>query len=129
MLSSQENVETISRLADELKTFGKLKARSLQLSAVEKLTVVLAAILTCLIVMFVCAFALIWFSAAIALWLAPHVGGTAAAFAIVGIVYLILAVIVILRRKAWIVNPICSFIASVLLTEEGTLSEAEEENN
>ena len=126
MLSSQQNVEAITRLANELKTFATLKARSLQLSTVEKLTIVLAAIATGLILLLVCAFALVWLTAAICVWLAPHVGGMAVALALAGLFYVIVAVMVILRRKAWIVNPICNFIAKVLISEKGTLSDAEE---
>lgn len=119
-------MEAITRLADELKTFATLKARSLQLSTVEKLTVVLAAILTGMVVMLACAFALIWLTASVCVWLAPHVGGMAGALALAGLFYVLLAVIVILRRKTWIVNPICNFLAKVLISEKGTLSEAEE---
>jgi len=126
MLSSQQNVDAITRLAEEFKAFAKLKARSLQLSSVEKLTIILSAILTGAILLLLCSFALIWFTAAVCAWLAPHLGGIAVALALAGCFYALLAIIVILRRKAWIINPICNFLANIFISEEGTLSDAEE---
>ena len=114
MLSSDKNVETIAQLIEVLKHYLGLQSEYVKLDVIDKvvrfLTVTSLAIL---FFMFVIAI-LMFFSFAIACWLATWIG-MAKAFLIVSGIHLILLFLFIIFRKEWIEKPLVRFFVSLFL--------------
>ena len=112
MLSSDKNVETIAQLIEVLKHYLGLQSEYVKLDVIDKvvrfLTVTSLAIL---FFMFVIAI-LMFFSFAIACWLATWIG-MAKAFLIVSGIHLILLFLFIIFRKEWIEKPLVRFFVSL----------------
>ena len=115
MLSSDKNVETIAQLAEVVKHYLGLQGEYLKLEVIEKLvrliTAIALALMFCLIIMAV----ILYFSIAIACWLASYVGYPAAFF-IIGAIHLLIFVLFIVFRKTWIERPLVHFLASLLMS-------------
>ena len=112
MISSDKNVETIAQLIEVLKHYLGLQSEYVKLDVIDKvvrfLTVTSLAIL---FFMFVIAI-LMFFSFAIACWLATWIG-MAKAFLIVSGIHLILLFLFIIFRKEWIEKPLVRFFVSL----------------
>ena len=114
MLSSDKNVETIAQLVEVLKHYLGLQTEYVKLDVIDKVVRLLtAASLTILFFMFIIA-VLLYFSFAVACWLASWVG-MAKAFLIVSGVHLILFLLFIIFRKNWIEKPLVRFLASLFM--------------
>ena len=112
MLSSDKNVETIAQLIEVLKHYLGLQTEYVKLDVIDKvvrfLTVTSLAIL---FFMFVIAI-LMFFSFAIACWLATWIG-VAKAFLIVSGIHILLFILFFIFRKDWIEKPLVKFLASL----------------
>ena len=114
MLSSDKNVENIGQLIELLKHYLGLQAEYVKLDVIDKVVRLLTATaLTILFFMFVIA-VLMYFSFAIACWLASWMG-MAKAFLVVSGVHLILFFLFIIFRKNWIEKPLVKFLASLFM--------------
>jgi len=114
MFSNDKNIETIGQLAEVLKHYIGLQTEYMKLDVVEKVmhlitVLALSAVLGVLLML-----ALIYLSFAAAHALSSLVG-TPWAFAIVGGCYLMLLVLFVIFRKAWIERPVVKLLASILL--------------
>lgn len=114
MFSSDQNIETIGQLVEVLKHYVGLQTEYVKLDIVDKvvrlLTVaVMTAILSLLLLMVA-----IFVSFAVASALQPLVG-TACAYGIVAVGYLLLLLLVCIFRHRWIERPLVKFLASLLL--------------
>ena len=114
MLSSDKNVETIAQLIEVLKHYLGLQTEYVKLDVIDKvvrfLTVTSLAIL---FFMFVIAI-LMFFSFAIACWLATWIG-VAKAFLIVSGIHILLFILFFIFRKDWIEKPLVRFFVSLFL--------------
>ena len=114
MLSSDKNVETIAQLIEVMKHYLGLQSEYVKLDVVDKVVRLLTATaLTILFFMFVIA-VLMYFSFAVACWLASWIG-MAKAFLVVSGVHLILFFLFIYFRKDWIEKPLVKFLASLFM--------------
>ena len=114
MLSSDKNVETIAQLIEVLKHYLGLQSEYVKLDVIDKVVRLLTATaLTILFFMFIIA-VLMYFSFAVACWLASWIG-MAKAFLIVSGIHLILFFLFIIFRKNWIEKPLVKFLASLFM--------------
>ncbi|MBR1712425.1 MAG: phage holin family protein [Alloprevotella sp.] len=115
MFSTDRNAESIRQLFLDFKEYLELRGRSAQLTLVEKLTVAASACILGAVLFVLAAFVLLFLSGMGVALLAPGVGGTAVACALVAAFYLLLALVVWLNRRRWIVNPVTTFLANLVL--------------
>ena len=115
MLSSDQNVEQITQLVGEAKDYVQLRAELWRLLFIEKSSVLLSGLLTAVLALVLCFFAVGMLSVCAALLLAPHVGSLAGACAVVAAAYLVVLLVVYLKRTSWIVNPITSFVTRTVV--------------
>lgn len=117
MFSSDNNIETIAQLVEQLKQYGGLKLEMLKLDATEKTVKIISAlILGFVLLLFVCAIA-ICLSFAVAYSLGGLLGSTPLGFLCVAGIFLLLLIIVYVRKKAWIERPLVKLLAEILLEE------------
>ena len=114
MLSSDKNVETIAQLIEVLKHYLGLQTEYVKLDVIDKVVRFLTATaLTILFFMFIIAI-LMFFSFAIACWLATWIG-LAKAFLIVSGIHILLFILFFIFRKDWIEKPLVRFFVSLFL--------------
>ena len=114
MLSSDKNVETIAQLIEVFKHYLGLQSEYVKLDVIEKVVRFLTATaLTILFFMFIIAI-LMFFSFAIACWLATWIG-VAKAFLIVSGIHILLFILFFIFRKDWIEKPLVRFFVSLFL--------------
>ena len=117
MFSSDKNIETIAQLVEQLKQYGGLKLEMLKLDATEKTVKIISAlILGFVLLLIVCAVA-ICASFAVAYALADMLDSVALGFLCAAAFYLLLLIIVYVRKKAWIERPLVKFLATILLED------------
>jgi len=114
MFSSDNNIENIAQLVEELKKYLTLKGEYLKLNVVEKTVRVLTVLVMTFVLTVIFMMALVFFSFALAFGLGCLIGNVAA-FCIVGGLYLLFFVICIIRRKSWIERPLVHFLASLFM--------------
>ena len=114
MFSSDKNVAAIQQLFSDAKDYLELKGRDVQLSVAEKLSVAASALILGAVLLLLGGFVLLFLAAMCAAFLANFVGATAAC-AITAALLLALCILIYAKRKAWIVNPVARFVASLIL--------------
>ncbi len=105
MFSSDKKIAGIRELILELKQYFSLQLKYLRIDFVGKLVVLLSALILGAILFVLAAIIFLFASIAAGLALAPHVGGTAEAFAIIVLCYAALAFFIYWRRNPLIVAP------------------------
>ena len=116
MLSSDKNVETIAQLIEVLKHYLGLQTEYVKLDVVDKVVRLLKAAALAIIFFFIIIAVLMFFSFALAFWLANFIG-TAAAFAVVAVIHLLFFLIIVHFRKPWIEKPLVHFLTTLLLSK------------
>lgn len=116
MLSSDQNIDNISRLLKNAKRYGDMRLDSFERSTVEKLSTVISGIIMGAIILLVSMIAVIFISAAVVMALVPHVGGTMAML-IVGGFYAVVLLMVYNMRRTLILIPIKAALTRVFFAE------------
>ncbi|MDO5447402.1 MAG: phage holin family protein [Prevotellaceae bacterium] len=114
MLSSEKNIEQVALLIERLKRYLELKGEYFKFDAVEKIIKLLTAFASAAILLVLFFTFLFYLAFAVASWLAPSLG-TAGGFCAVAGLYLLLFILVVIFRKAWIERPILRFITRLFL--------------
>lgn len=114
MFSSDKNVAAIQQLFSDAKDYLELKGRDVQLSVAEKLSVAASALILGAVLLLLGGFVLLFLAAMFTAFLADFVGVTVAC-AISAVLILALGILVYAKRKAWVVNPVARFVASLIL--------------
>ncbi len=125
MLSSEKNIDTISQLISELHKYAHLRVELLKVNSISIASKLLSAFVLGSILFVFTALAIMLLSMMCVTALTALTGNGTLAYAIVIIVYLLLAFIIYLRRTQWIERPITHFLVKLLLNDE----ENKEENN
>lgn len=124
-MSKYDNtVDNLEQLFDELKNYVLLQKEYTQLQLVEKLTILLSAIITGIIMLILALCVLFYLSFTLVYFIAPHVGGMAMAFGIITLTLFALLVLVYIFRQRFIIAPVTHFLANILLSSN---NEEEEE--
>ena len=123
MLSSDQKIQTIRELVLNLKEYAELKAESVQIGIIRKLSILITALIVGGLAFVLAAIIIFFLSGTLALALAPHVGGTAISCLIVATFYLLLGCLIYAKRTAWILNPIANFIGELFLKFDESIKE------
>ena len=113
MMSSDQNVENIGTLVNELKHYLVLQKEFVQLDVIDKTVRIGAALILGGIVAVLTLLVLFYLSFATVHWIEPFVG-TGWAFAIVSGFFLVLATVVLLRKQL-IERPLVKFLSETLM--------------
>ena len=116
MLSSDKNVENIAQLIEVLKHYLGLQTEFVKLDMIDKVVRLMTAAALAIVFILMAAACLTYLSFALAYWLATFTG-TAWAFFIISILYLLLLFLFIIFRKPWIEKPLVRFLAGLLLSK------------
>ena len=116
MLSSDKNVETIAQLIGVLKHYLGLQTEYVKLDVIDKVVRLLTAAALAIIFILIIIAVLMYFSFALAFWLANFTG-MSAAFFIVAALHLLIFILFIIFRKTWIQKPLVHFLAALLLSK------------
>jgi hypothetical protein len=114
MISSDQNVENIGQLINELKDYYLLQKEYVQLDVIDKVVRIVSVLLLGIIVFVLTLLVLFYLSFATVHWIEPVVG-TGWAFAIVSGFFLLVLVIVVLLRKPLIERPLVKFLSETLM--------------
>lgn len=117
MFSNDKNIETIAQLVEHLKQYGILRMEIFRLDATEKIVRIVTAFLLTLVLSLLFCAVITYLSFAGAFALADLFGSKVLGFLCIAGFYTILFLIVYLKRKAWIEQPLVRFLASILLEQ------------
>lgn len=117
MFSNDNNVETISQLVEVIKHYIGLQSEYVKLDVTEKVVRLLTVITVTFVFGLLLLVALIYFSFAVAYFIAPLIHSIAGAFAIVGAFYLLLLIIFIVFRHKLVERPLVRFLAGLLMSK------------
>lgn len=117
MLSSDQNINTISQLVVELKHYIELRTESMQIDIISKLSKLFTALILFLVLFMLSTLAIMFISMTAAAAITSIIGSQACAYAIIVVVYFIIGAIIYINRKRWIEAPITHFIATLFLGE------------
>ena len=116
MLSSDKNVESIAQLIEVFKYYLGLQSEYVKLDVIDKVVRLLTAATLAVLFFFITIAVLMYFSFAAAFFLSAYIGLTKA-FLIISLLHLLIFVLFIIKRKAWIERPLVHFLASLLLSK------------
>lgn len=114
MLSNDKNVESIAQLIEVLKDYLGLQKEYIKLDAIDKVVRLVTALTLAFVLTVLGIAVLFYLSFAVVYWLTPLVG-TAWAFFIIALAFLVLLFLVFIYRKPWIERPLVRFLADILL--------------
>ena len=114
MLSSDKNVESIAQLIEVLKRYMGLQKEYLKLDVIDKLVRLVSALAIAVVFIILGVAVLFYLSIAIIHWLEPLTGLALAHF-LMALLFLLLLILVIAYRKAWIERPLMRFLSNILL--------------
>lgn len=114
-MSSDKNVESIAQLVESVKNYVGLQGEYLKFNAVEKI-VRLTTALTLTIVFIILGVAILFYLSFALIYAIAPLTGTALAFFIMAVLFLILLIVVFIKRKSWIERPLVRFLSEILLS-------------
>ncbi|WP_296087361.1 phage holin family protein [Alloprevotella tannerae] len=117
MLSDDKNIQTLQQLFADIKDYIELKLKVARLDLVSKVGFLLSLLVLGVVLSVLLAIIVLFLSATAAIALAPHVGGMAGACALVALAYLLIAVVLITKRKAWIQTPLLQLLTALFLND------------
>ena len=115
MLSSDQNVETISQLVEVVRHYIGLQSEYVRLDVIEKVVRLLTVMAVVTMFALLLIIMMIYFSFAAAYALEPSLG-LPGAFAVVASFYLLVLILFILFRKQCVEKPLVRFLASLLMS-------------
>ena len=114
MFSSDKNVESIAQLVDSVKNYVGLQGEYLKFNAVEKV-VRLTTALTLAIIFIIIGVAILFYLSFALIYAMEPLTGMALAYLIMALLFLLLLIIVFIKRKSWIERPLVRFLSEILL--------------
>lgn len=128
MWRDNHTTDSLTQLLDEVKNYIKLEKEYLVLDLVEKISLLLSAVILGFILMCLGIVVLFYLSFTFIYLISPLVGGLTVAFALTTAVLLLFLLGIYHNRKAWILIPITHFVASVLLKGKAADEDIEKED-
>ena len=114
MFSSDTNGESIAQLVESVKSYVGLQGEYLKLDVIQKVVRLVTALTLAIVLLLLGIAFLFYLSFACVYWLEP-LTGTALAFFLVALFFLMLLILVFFNRKSWIERPLVRFLADVLI--------------
>lgn len=115
MFSTDKNIESIADLVEAAKKYIGLKSEYIKLDVIDKVVRIITALALTVVILLLVILLLIYLSFAAAYALADLTGSLPLGFLTVAGIYLLLLLVIIFKRKAWIEKPLVSFLAGILL--------------
>ena len=115
MFSSNQNIDKIYTLVLDLKKYVELKGEYLQVDLVCKLTRLLTFLIAGAIISVVLVFVLLFTSIMLAEFVNCYLANRAMSYGIIALAYLLLTILVYVKRKMWIEKPIANFLGHLFL--------------
>lgn len=113
MLSNDENIERIADFVEEAKQWLLIKKEYTKLDLIEKVVKLLTTLTIAFVIALLMLLALIYLSFAAAYFLADMTGSMPIAFLAVCMVYILLLLLVLAKRHAWIERPMVRFLIRI----------------
>ena len=129
MFSNDHNVEIIARLISNLKRYGELRLKGMQLDVVSKLALVLTLLVVAVVLIGVASIVVLLLSFALVFARVPIVGGAVVACCVVACLFILLGVLLVAFRKSLLINPIARFLSSVFIGDAPEDEEQDESSN
>lgn len=114
MYSSDKNTENIASLVEELKKHLSLRLEHTKFDVIDKVVRIITVLSLTIIIMFLIILMLIYLSFAASYVIGDMTGSMPIGFLCVASFYLLVLLIVTLRRKSWIERPLVKFLTSIL---------------
>lgn len=113
MLSNDENIEKIADFVEEAKEWLTIKKEYTKLDIIEKVVRLLTTLTIAFVIALLTLLALIYLSFAAAYFLADMMGSMPLAFLAICAVYILLLLLVLAKRHAWIERPMVRFLIGI----------------
>lgn len=117
MFSNDHNISVLRDLVLDVKEYAALRAQLLKIDVVRKMTMLVTALIVGAVLAVLAAIVVLFLSLMVAHMLASVLGSAAAAYGVVGGVYLLAALLVYFKRQAWIAAPVAAILGSLLLAD------------
>ncbi len=121
MFLKKENIDNFKDLIAEIKKYLELQKEYTKIEITEKLSILISLLTMCMVFILIGTIALLFFSFALAHYMAQFVGGLGASLSIMGGVLILLILIIYLVRKKLILNPMINFLARLFLNDSNKL--------
>jgi hypothetical protein len=126
---NDESVNEAGRMRSDISRYMRLRWADMKLTWVENLATLFNRIFAFLAIVALATVAFTFFMVALAIWLGEVLGSMPAALAIVGGVFLVLAIVALLLRKHLIINPLVRIFTGLFFTNDNHEKEDEQEDN
>ena len=117
MINTPDPVENLQQLYDDVKKYIQLQSEYVKVEFVEKLTVLISALLIIFLVIILIMGALFYLFFSVAYLIEPIVGSMTASFFIISTFYLLLTLFLFVFRKKVIINPLVRFLSRLFLNK------------
>ncbi len=117
MFLKKENIDSFKDLIAEVKKYLELQKEYTKIELTEKLSVLISILVMGMVFILIGTIALLYFSFALAYYMAQYVGGLGVSLTIMGGVLLVLILLIYLIRKKLIINPMVNFLAKLFLND------------
>lgn len=118
MFGNDNTIDNLQTLFNELKKYVELQKDYIKLDIVQKLTILISALVLILVIMILGMIALFYLSFMLVYILEPHVGGLTISYAIIsGCILLLIAGIYFFRQRL-IVHPLTRFLANLFINDK-----------
>ncbi len=117
VISSNHNIEGLASLFAELKRYLELRGKLARVDLTVKVTRLLTALVLFAVLFLFAAVALIFLSMALATYLGDALDSPTTAYLIVVAAYVLLGLIVYIRRRHLIENPITRLLCNIFLSD------------
>ena len=128
MFSSDHNVSSLKELLSETKEYVELQADYARVDLTGRLTKLFSAIILFAVLLLLALIVVLALTCGLAFWLAPHMGGLTATFAIIAGIYFIVMVWIFACRRKIITLRVSRFIGKILLSKDISLSKKTSDN-
>ena len=117
MINTQDPVENFQQLYDDVKKYIQLQTEYVKVEFVEKLTILISALLIIFLVIILLMGALFYLFFSVAYLLEPFVGSMTMSFFIISAFYFLLTGLLFVFRKRLIINPLVRFLSRLFLNK------------
>lgn len=111
MFSSDKHIQNIGELVVELKHYFELRTKHLQIDIVSKLSRLLAALVLGMVLFLFFSVIVIFASLMLSSAIARYTDSSVTAHALIAVFYILLGVLIYLKRHTWIEGPIVNFVS------------------
>jgi hypothetical protein len=115
MANNVEPADNFQQLYDDVKKYIELQTEYVKVEFVEKLSILLSALLILGLIVLLVVAALFYLFFSLAYVLQPLLGSLAASFAIISGMYVFLIVLFVIFRKRIVINPLVRFLSNLFL--------------